>query len=157
MNRKYNRQCKILETLKRQGTGVVNISDEKLSALTSIPKRTLSRDLNEMDKKSIIIKDTNLIKLNGATRKQRDILVPGEQQRRFTLDQHRQLSDKANHRTSTNEFGEHIWERQIDGQWERNMIDKEFESTKQIWSWIYPLLSMHHKKYTEGDRYESRN
>ena len=149
------RQDKILTFLKNRGTGVINISNTELSALMGVSDRTIARDLDQMDNDSIIIRETHLIKQNGATVKQRDIILKGELPRRFTLDQHRQLSNKDNHQIFLSADSEVMWNRRIDGVWQRTYSDKEFKSTNQAYSWLYGALSTHYKAYSEGDRYSS--
>ena len=156
MNKKQERHSIILDVLANLGLGVINISNEELSALVGCSKRTIANDLNELDNDKIIIRETNLIKSNGSTVKQRDIIIKGQKPRRFSLNQHRQLSDKNNHKIYTNKWGEIIWERRIDGVWQRAMKDKDFTSEQQAYSWLYPTLSQHHKKAIEGDKYIKR-
>ena len=156
MTKKQQRQKKLLETLKSQGTGVVSISDETLSTLLSVSKRTISDDIKEMDYKNIIVKETRLITKGNKTYKQRDIIVPGEPQRRFTLDQHRFLSNKENHDIFVKD-NEVIWMRRPNGiTWERSMCDKTFVDKNHALSWLYNTLNYHRSKYIEGDRYTSR-
>lgn len=153
---KLDRQNTILEVLKHQGTGVVNISDAKLSLLTGIPQRTLSRDLSEMEGQSIIIRETRIVHPRGQSFRHRDIIIKGEPQRRFSLEQHRALSNKDNHRITQTSWGEVIWERRVNGAWQRNMEQTEFKSIKQAYSWMYRALWEHQKKAAEGEQF-SRN
>ena len=156
MNKTRRRQLHIYSILKNQGTGVINISNEKLAALADVSISSIKRDLDEMDNREIIIRETNLITADGKTRKQRDIILREEKPRRFTLNQHKQLSDLSNHRVLTDKYGDVIWERRYDGEWERSMPEKDFRDEKQAYSWVYSAVGQHHKKYTTGDRYVSR-
>ena len=156
MNKIQKRQDRILSFLENVGTGVISISNTELSALMGCSESTLKRDLDSMDNDSIIIRETHLIKQDGATVKQRDIILKGHIQKRFSLDQHRQLSNKDNHRIFLSDNNEVIWNRRIDGQWQRSYIDKEFSHVDQAYSWLYAALHKHFKAYTEGDRYGSR-
>ena len=82
-------------------------------------------------------------------------LIP---QRRFTLSEHKNLSDKSNHKIVF-DGSEFAWYRRPEGEgsgWQRSMEEKQFTSEKQIWSWIYPTLSGHHNRYTSGDKYVNR-
>ena len=155
MNKAKIRQQKILNFLINRGTGIINISNIELSALMGVSVSTIKRDLDEMDNDKIIIRETHLILRNGETVKQRDIILKGETPRRFTLDQHRQLSRRENHQIFTHN-GEVIWNRLVDNEWERTFIDKDFDDEKQAYHWLYGALSSHYKCYTEGDRYTSR-
>ena len=155
MTKTQTRQQRILNYLINRGTGVINISNTELAALIGTSKRTIARDLDEMDNESIIIRETNLILSNGVTKKQRDIILKGEKPRRFTLNQHRQLSNRDNHEIFLHE-GEVIWNRRIDSEWQRCFADKEFKSEKQAYAWLYSAVSHHHKSYTEGDKYIAR-
>ena len=155
--KKLHRRSSLMNVLKLQGTGVVNITNKALAALLGCSTKSIERDLDYLDGKDIIIRETVLITKDGNTRKQRDIVLPNEPQRRFTVNQHRQLKDINNHFIFTNRFtGEVIWKRRINGEWERNMADKEFASEKQAYSYLYKALSMHHKKAIEGDKYTNR-
>ena len=156
MTKTKARQEQLLQLLSNMGVGVINISNDKLGALMGVSKRTIQRDLNQLSNDKLIVKETSLIRSNGDTRKQRDIILKDEPQRRFTLDQHRQLSDKRNHEIFTTEWGEVIWNRRIDGEWQRNMEDKEFKDEKQAYSWLYSTLAYHHKRFTQGDTYTNR-
>ena len=157
MNKTQARQENMLHILRDQGTGVVSITDDKLSALLGVSNKTIQRDLRDMNYRGLIIKETRLITLNGNTRKQRDIIVPGEPQRRFTLDQHRFLSNKENHMIFVNEYDEVIWLRRPDGiNFERCFEDKEFKNIDQAYNWMYHATASHNKKYKSGDRYTSR-
>ena len=226
MKAKDKRQENLLNILVNQGTGIVSMSDDKLSVISGIPKRTLSRDLEEMNYRKIIIKDTKLIKnSDGNTRKQRDIIIPqhaetdevietewedvrakgtelipvwkenengyvvmdkdngmngyrladvGEllgqqgkvnvvgceekkiQYRRFSLEQHRFLSNIENHKVILKN-GEVQWHRRPTGlTWERNMSEKEFRNEDQAWSWIYSAIYSHNERYKGGDNYINR-
>ena len=155
MNKTTNRQKRLLKFLISRGTGVINISNAELSALMGCSEATIKRDLNEMDNNSIIIRETHLITQSGKTVKQRDIILPGEKPRRFTLNQHRQLADRKNHNIFTLN-GEVMWNRRIDGEWQRNMSEKEFVSEEQARSWLYGTIHNHYKNYTSGDKYIKR-
>lgn len=155
--KKIDRQELILEILKSQGTGVINISNQKLGLLAGCSRNTIHNDITEMDGTRLIVRETNLIRINGETRKQRDIILKKEIARRFTIRQHKNLADKRNHRIYTNEFDEVIWERKPDGRkWCRNLVEKEFYSEKQAYAWLYSAMAHHFKKYTGGDQYVSR-
>ena len=155
MTKTQTRQKRILDFLINRGTGVINISNQELSALMGVTEKTIQRDLNEMDNQSIIIRETNLILSNGITKKQRDIILKGEKPRRFTLNQHRQLSNKDNHHIFTHN-GEVIWNRRIDSEWQRCFPMKEFKSEKQAYSWLYSAIYTHNRNYSEGDKYIAR-
>lgn len=157
MNKTRRRQLELLVLLRNQGTGVINLSNDQIAALLGVSKRTVARDLDEMDQRDLIIRETSLIKANGSTVKQRDIILKDEPQRRFTLKQHKQLSDIENYKVSTKDWGEVIAERRVDGEWHRFMSMKEFASEKQAWSWIYFNMPRHYKAYTQGERYTNRN
>ena len=160
MTKGRRRRLELLNLLRNQGTGIINISNLKLAALCGVSISTVKRDLDALNGLELIIRETNLINRKGETLKQRDIILKDELPRRFSINQHRNLSDKKNHRIYTNEFGEVIWLRRPNGEetyWERCMEDKEFESTNQALSWLYSTVNTHHKKYTEGDRYTSRS
>ena len=156
MTKTQTRQKRILDFLINRGTGVINISNEELSALLGIPISNLKRDLNEMDNQSIIIRETHLIRQSGKTVKQRDIILKGEKPRRFTLNQHRQLSNRDNHEIFTTNNGEVIWNRRIDSEWERCFPMKEFNSEKQAYAWLYSAVYHHNNNYTQGDKYIAR-
>ena len=157
MNKVQKRRSKILHFLENRGTGVISISNTELSALMGCSESTLKRDLDSMDNDSIIIRETHLIQQNGATVKQRDIILKGHIQRRFTLHQHAQLSNKDNHQIFLSANDEVIWNRRIDDVWQRTFTDKEFSSVDQAYSWLYTTLARHYKAYTNGDRYNSRD
>ena len=147
---------KLLQVLKNRGTGVISVTDDYLGALLNVSSKTVSRDLSEMHERSLIVKETKLVTINGLVKTHRDIILHGERQFRFTLNQHRNLMDVSNHDVVWDE--EWIWLRRPNGvDWERNMPDKEFESEEQIWSWIYGITSTHYKKWMEGDSYKSRS
>ena len=150
------RQQRILDFLINRGTGIINISNKELSALMGTSEKTIQRDLNEMDNNSIIIRETNLIRQSGQTVKQRDIILKGETPRRFTISQHRQLSNRNNHEIFATQDGEIIWNRRIDSEWQRCFPMKEFSSIKQAYSWLYEAVFHHNKSYTEGDKYICR-
>ena len=152
---KQTRQKRLLNFLINRGTGVINISNAELGALMGTSQKTIQRDLNEMDNDSIIIRETHLITQSGKTVKQRDIILPGEKPRRFTLNQHRQLADRKNHNIFTLN-SEVMWNRCIDGEWQRNMAEKEFRSEDQARSWLYSTIHNHYKNYTSGDKYIKR-
>ena len=156
MTKTQTRQQRILNYLINRGTGVINISNAELSALMGVTEKTIQRDLNDMDNESIIIRETNLILSNGVTKKQRDIILKGEKPRRFTLNQHRQLSNKDNHDIFTTNNGEVIWNRRVDGEWQRCFADKEFNSEKQAYAWLYSAINTHNRSYSEGDKYIAR-
>ena len=156
MTKTKARQEQLLQLLSNMGVGVINISNDKLAALMGVSKKTIQRDLNQLSNEELIIKETSLIRSNGETRKQRDIILKDEPQRRFTLDQHRQLSNKDNHEIFTTEWNEVIWNRKVDGQWQRHFSDKEFRDEKQAYHWLYTALAHHHKKAIEGDTYTNR-
>ena len=150
------RQQRIFNLLKDQGVGIINITNLTLAAILDIPLITLKRDLEAMDNDKIIIRETSLVNSNGKTIRQRDIIIKEQAARRFSLNQHRELSDRNNHNITVNEHGEVVWHRKIGKHWERNMIDKEFKNITQAYEWCYAAMANHHKKYTEGDRYISR-
>ena len=152
---KTNRQKRLLDFLINRGTGVINISNEELSALMGCSRTTIKRDLDDMDNNSIIIRETHLITQSGQTFKQRDIILKGEKARRFTVNQHRQLADRNNHNIFTLN-GEVMWNRRVDGEWQRNMSEKEFRSEDQARSWLYSTIHNHYKNYTSGDKYIKR-
>ena len=159
MKNKQHRQFTLLCLLREQGTGVVSLPDSSLSTLLGVSKKTIQRDLKEMNGKGIIIKETKLINKDGVTKTQRDIVVPDEPQRRFTLSQHNNLSSIDNHKVFTTNWGEVIWMRRPGGEgtdWERHCPSKEFRDEKQVYKWIYSNLYNHKKKYIEGDRYTKR-
>lgn len=158
MTKQQKRQDAIMRVLHSKGTGVVTMSNKALAALIGCSESSIKRDLDVLDGKEIIIRETNLITKNGETRRQRDIILPGEEQRRFTINQHRQLKNIDNHFIYTNQFtGEVVWKRRLDGEWQRTMQDKEFISERQAYGWLYHTLSVHHKKSIEGDKYTSRS
>ena len=156
MTKTQTRQQRILNYLINRGTGVINISNAELSALMGVTQKTIQRDLNDMDNESIIIRETNLILSNGVTKKQRDIILKGEKPRRFTLNQHRQLSNKDNHDIFTTNNGEVIWNRRVDGEWQRCLTDKDFNNEKQAYAWLYAAVYHHNNSYTQGDKYIAR-
>ena len=149
------RQNALFQVLKQQGLGVINITDHTLSALVGCSRSTIARDLEALDNNEIIIRETRLITVDGKTRNQRDIIIPGETPRRFTLAQHSQLSNAKNHKVTT-EGTEPVWYRRIDGQWERSMLDKQFKSETEIWRWIYPTMANHRTISVRGERFKSR-
>ena len=156
MTNKEKRQMKLLEVLKHQGTGVVSVTDEQLGALLSVSPKTVNRDLTEMHDRSLIVKETKLLTINGMIFTHRDIILNDETKRKFSSTNHRNLMDFSNHKVVWEE--EWVWYRRPNGvDWERNMPDKEFESAEQIWSWIYGITTVHHKNWKEGDKYISRN
>lgn len=157
-NEKVKRQARLLALLVARGTGVINMCNDQLAVLMNVSSKTVQRDINEMADKSIIIKETTLIRSSGETRKQRDIILINEIKRRFTLSQHMQLASFDNHRIYTNEFEEVIWMRRPDGlNWERTFKDKEFDSERQAYNWLYRVKSEHFKCATKGDKYRSRS
>ena len=160
MTTKIKRQTKILNLLKDMGLGVINISNERIATLTGSSESTVKRDINEMADKQLIIRETQLIMIDGSTRKQRDIIIKGFAPKRFTLKQHRNLSNYANHDIYTTVNDEVIWLRRPDGEdgdWERSMPSKEFDSEKKAYSFLYKAVSTHNKSYRHGDRFISRS
>lgn len=157
MTKKQSRQNDILGILKNQGTGVISMSNEQLGVLLSVSPKTVQRDITEMHDNTIIVRETKLVTIDGNLMTQRDIILKGEPQRRFSISQHNNLRNVDNHKVE--KIGdEWTWFRKPNGiDWEVNMPDKEFNSEKQIWSWIYTTMAIHHKKYINGDSYKSRN
>lgn len=156
MNKKRIRQAKMLQILSDQGTGVVSMYDEQLSIYLKVSKKTIQRDLEEMNYKNIIIKQTKLITINGKIRTQRDIIIPDQPKRRFSIDDHKFLSHIENHNIFV-ENNEVIWMRRPDGiHWERCLIEKEFDTKNQALQWMFYALSTHKDKYINGSSYKSR-
>ena len=184
VKQKTLRQAELLNILESQGDRITSITNETISALLGVSKRTVERDLAELHNNQIIIKETTVLKGNYP-HKQRDIIlldhdVETEEgyvkwkkdkhgwtgrwittglkkgklpKYRFSLEEHRQLSQKKNHKIYTDKFGEVIWERRYDGKtWERNMPDKEFRDFNQAWHWMMTALAHHHKRYLNGDK-----
>ena len=145
----------MLGILKDQGTGVTSITNQALSGLLGVSERTIRRDLVALRNREDIRVDVKVLHKIYPT-KQRDIIVPNEPQHRWTIDQERQLADINNHRV-VNDGHEWTWLRCVDGEWERNLPGKVFESREQIWSWIYGACSNHYKKCSNGNRYINRN
>ena len=156
MVKPQKRQKLLLQCLENRGTGVINISNSELSALMGCSVATVKRDLEKLDGDKLIIRETNLVYPNGTTKRQRDIILKDQTQRRFTLNQHRLLSDKNNHFIFQNQFtGEVIWKRNFGNGWERCCQGHEFKSKGQALSWMYWATSTHWKKAMQGDRYSN--
>ena len=149
------RQNKLLGILKDQRTGVTSITNQVLSGMLGVSERTIRRDLVALREHDLIKVDVKVLHKIYPT-KQRDIIVPHEPQHRWTIDQERQLADINNHDVKWDGY-EWTWLRRIDGEWERNMPNKTFNSREQIWSWIYGACSNHYKKCSNGNRYVNRN
>lgn len=158
MKNKTIRQEKLLNILTNQGTGVVSMYDDTLSLFLKVSNKTIQRDLEEMDYRNIIIKQTKLITLpNGKIRTQRDILIPNQPKRRFSIESHRFLSHPTNHNIMVSDDNEVIWLRRPDGiHWERSLPSKEFKDKNQALNYMYSAISNHKNKYINGDNYSSR-
>ena len=157
MTKKQSRQHQLIELLKQQGTGITSIPNWKLSSLLGVSKRTIKRDLEELDGNGLIIRETHILTSSGTIKKQRDIIIPNYKEpiRRFSLNQHKQLSTWDNHRIHYNT--EWIWERCVDGVWERVIPDKEFQCKKKLTHWIIRTIKTHQKHVRNGDKYISRS
>ena len=150
------RQQRLYQVLQQRGTGVVNVSNAELAAVLGCGTTTIKRDLDALDNDLILIRETHLINKKGATVKQRDIILVGEPQRRYTINQHRQLSSKANHNIFVNDLDEVIWNIKLDGKEHRIMANKEFEDINQALHWCYWTTQHHRRKWLNGDKYTAR-
>ena len=157
MRKAVARQAKIHQYLLQRGTGVINVSNAELSAVLGIPVPTLKRDLDVLNNDLILIRETHLINKAGKTVRQRDIILVNQEARRYTINQHRQLSSKANHNIFLNEHDEVIWNINLDGKEHRIMEEKEFEDIHQALHWCYWTTQQHRRKWLNGDKYTSRS
>lgn len=64
----------------------------------------------------------------------------------FTKEQHKQLSLRHNHRVYTDEFGDVVWERCVDGEWEPVIPTKEFRDEKHARSFMHYIRAVHAKQ-----------
>ena len=153
MKKSQLRQKELLSILKDQGTGVTSISNQVLSALLGVTDRTIRRDLQSLRANGDIKVVVNVLHAMYPKR-QRDIIIDSGPQRRFTINQERELSNFNNHRVTWDD--EWVWDRKVDGEWQRSMVDKEFTSKEQVWGWIYATTPGHYKRSSTGSRYKSR-
>ena len=120
----------LYNVLEGQGTGVTNITNKELSTLTGQSTSTVKRGMDSLREEGRISTDHTPVKgSDGKLRRERDTTVSGQEQRRFSQKQNKELAKPENHRVRK-EGGEVILERKVDGKWERNMANKEFKSTK---------------------------
>ena len=157
MSKAKARQAKIHQYLLQRGTGVINVSNAELSAVLGIKIPTLKRDLDVLNNDLILIRETHLINKAGRTVKQRDIILVDQEARRYTINQHRQLSSKANHNIYINDLDEVIWNIKLDGSEHRIMQGKVFEDINQALHWCYWTTQYHRRKWLNGDKYTSRS
>ena len=156
MSKAKKRQDKIYQYLLDRGTGVINISNAELGAVLGIKIPTLKRDLDVLDNDLILIRETHLINAHGTTVRQRDIILMDQEARRYTINQHRQLSQKANHNIHVNQHNEVIWNIKLDGGEHRIMANKDFEDINQALHWCYWTTQYHRRKWLNGDKYTAR-
>ena len=157
MSKAKKRQQKLYQYLLNRGTGIVSVSNAEIAAVTGCSIATVKRDLDIMDNDLILIRETHLINKHGVTVKQRDIILPEEPQRRYTINQHRQLSSKANHNIYVNDLNEVIWNIKLDGDEHRIMRDKDFEDINEALHWAYWTTQYHRRKWLNGDKYTCRS